>query len=207
MADETISQLTLIATPGAGYTANFTTNAPSGGALGTGGAQLEILDTTSTVMASTGTNSRIFPGDLIKGFTAAGANVTTTLTSGIVTIAAPATGMVVTQHYGTITTDTEAGSAVTCNLATSDWHLVVLNANVTISLSNPTVGQQFTIVLKQAASGGPYSVTAWFSGLSWVGSPYSAPAMPTTASAYLTATFKCISSGVYLGWWTGNTAS
>jgi hypothetical protein len=206
MADETISQLTLIAAPGAGYSANFTSNNPTGGALGTGGAQIEVLDTTSTAMAGTGTNSRAFFGDLVKGFTAAGTNVTLTSTSGIVTIAVPATGLVVTQHTSPTTVDTEAAGAVTCNLATSDWHRVVLSANLTISLSNPTVDQQFTMVLQQAASGGPYTVT-WFSGISWVGTPYTAPAMPTTASAYLTATFKCISTGVYLGWWTGNSAA
>ena len=86
MADEPISQLQLIGTPP--YSANFTTNNPNGGAGGAGGAQIEILDTTNTTMASTGTNSRIFPGDLLKGFLAAGTNVTLTETSGIVTVAA-----------------------------------------------------------------------------------------------------------------------
>jgi len=117
----------------------------------------------------------------------------------------PTTGLTITQHSGTITTDIESAGAVTCNLATSDWHLVVLNANVSISISNPTVGQQFVIVLQQAASGGPYSISSWFSGtINWMGSPYTAPSMPATASAYLAVTFKCISSGVYLAWWTGN---
>ena len=117
----------------------------------------------------------------------------------------PTTGLTITQHSGTITTDIESAGAVTCNLATSDWHLVVLNANVSISISNPTVGQQFVIILQQAASGGPYSISSWFSGtINWMGSPYTAPSMPATASAYLAVTFKCISSGVYLAWWTGN---
>ena len=117
----------------------------------------------------------------------------------------PTTGLTITQHSGTITTDTESAGAVTCNLATSDWHLVVLNANVSVSISNPTVGQQFVLVFQQAASGGPYSISSWFSGtINWMGSPYTAPSMPATASAYLAVTFKCISSGVYLAWWTGN---
>src|SRR5271166_3092035 len=84
----------------------------------------------------------------------------------------PTTGLTITQHSGTITTDTESAGAVTCNLATSDWHLVVLNANVSISISNPTVGQQFVIILQQAASGGPYSISSWFSGIiNWMGCP------------------------------------
>src|SRR5208283_5033353 len=77
MADETISQLTQIAAPP--FSSAFTN--PSTGAM------LEILDTTTLTMASTGTNSKIAPGDLIKGYLAAGANMTLTETAGIVTIA------------------------------------------------------------------------------------------------------------------------
>jgi len=79
MADEPISALTQIGAPGSGYSTSFTNP--------TTGAVLEILDTTNTTMASTGTNSKIAPGDLIKGYLAAGTNVTLTETSGIVTIA------------------------------------------------------------------------------------------------------------------------
>jgi len=78
MADEPISQLTQIAAP---PFATACTN-PSSGAM------LEILDTTNTSMASSGTNSKIAPGDLLKGYLAAGSNVTLTETSGIVTVAA-----------------------------------------------------------------------------------------------------------------------
>ncbi len=196
MADLPISGLTLKSLP---FASSFTN--PATGAL------LEVLDQPDTTMAATGTNKRVAPGDLIYGFLAAGTNVTLTETSGIVTVGAGPTGLMITQHAGTITTDTESAGAVTCNLATSDWHLVVLNANVAIAVSNPTVGQQFTIVLQQASTA--YSVTSWFTGstVNWVGSPYSAPTMPATNGAYLTATFKCISSGVYLAWWLGNSAA
>ena len=78
MADEPISQLTQIAAPP--FATAFTN--PSSGAM------LEILDTTNTSMASSGTNSKIAPGDLLKGYLAAGSNVTLTETAGIVTIAA-----------------------------------------------------------------------------------------------------------------------
>ena len=121
----------------------------------------------------------------------------------------PTTGLEVDSHYGVITTDTESSGAITVNLATSDWHLIVFTGNITsFTLSNVTVGQQFTLAFMQAASGGPYGVSSWFSGtINWVGSPYSAPTAPTTASAYMICTFKCISSGVYLAWWLGNTAA
>ncbi len=86
MPDEPISALTLIAAPTGTppYPTAFTN--PSTGAM------LEILDTTNTSMASTGTNSKIAPGDLLAGFLAAGSNVTLTETSGIVTIAASGGG-------------------------------------------------------------------------------------------------------------------
>jgi hypothetical protein len=83
MADEPISQLTQISPPP--FVTAFTSP--------TTGAMLEILDTTNTSMASSGTNSKIAPGDLLKGYLAAGTNVTLTETSGIVTIAASGGGM------------------------------------------------------------------------------------------------------------------
>ena len=82
MADEPISALAQIAAPP--FATAFTN--PSTGAM------LEILDTTNTTMASTGTNSKVAPGDLLKGYLAAGSNVTLTETAGIVTIAASGGG-------------------------------------------------------------------------------------------------------------------
>lgn len=86
MADEPMSQLTQIAAP------TGTPPYPTAFTNPTTGAMLEILDTTNTTMWSTGTNSKIAPGDLIKGYLAAGSNVTLTETSGIVTIAASGGG-------------------------------------------------------------------------------------------------------------------
>lgn len=91
MADEPLSALTQISPPP--FTTAFTNP--------TTGAMLEILDTTNTTMATTGTNSKIAPGDLIKGYLAAGTNVTLTETSGIVTIAASGGG-VVTSTYSNV---------------------------------------------------------------------------------------------------------
>lgn len=86
MADEPISALTQIAAPTGTppYPTTFTSP--------TTGAMIEVLDTTNTSMASSGTNSKIAPGDMIKGFLAAGTNVTLTETAGIVTIAASGGG-------------------------------------------------------------------------------------------------------------------
>jgi hypothetical protein len=125
----------------------------------------------------------------------------TGLTGGTITstgtIALSATGLELDSFASAITADTEATGAVTCNLATSNWHSVTLNANVTISLSNPTVGQQFTIVLVQPGSGGPYSVTSWFSTIKWAGG--SAPTLTAIANKADIFTFKCYGSGTYYG--------
>ena len=82
MADEPISALIQVSAPP--FSSSFTN--PSTGAM------LEILDTTNTSMASTGTNSKVAPGDLLKGYLAAGSNITLTETSGIVSIAASGGG-------------------------------------------------------------------------------------------------------------------
>ncbi len=113
------------------------------------------------------------------------------------------TGYTITQHISPITTDAD-GSTVTFNLAVSDWHLVVLGGNRTLAVSNATVGQGFTLLLQNDGSA---RTPTWFSGISWIGNGFVAPTMPTTASAYLTATFKCIATNTYLGWWMGNSAA
>jgi len=129
------------------------------------------------------------------------------MTAGTLPVAQlPTTGLIVNQHTGPITTVTQSSGNVTFNFAATDWQLCQLNANATL-INGPAVGQQGTIILQQAASGGPYSISNWFSGtIIWMGPPYAAPAMPTTANAYLVATIKCISTGVYLAWWLQNSA-
>ncbi len=118
------------------------------------------------------------------------------------------TGVQIDSHWGAVTADTESDGTWTADLAESDWHLCSLDADVTIVIENVTVGQQFTLVAQQAASGGAHAISSWFDGtIVWVASPYTAPSMPSTASAYLVATFKCIAAGVYLAWWLGNSAA
>jgi hypothetical protein len=112
----------------------------------------------------------------------------------------PTTGLNITQHYGTITTDTDAGGNCTFNLATSDWHQVQLTQADTFALSNPTVGQQFTVIVQQPATGGPFTVT-WFSGVKWPSG--TAPTLSIGNGARDVFTFKCIASGVYLGFVAG----
>lgn len=106
----------------------------------------------------------------------------------------PTTGLNITSHYGTITSDTD-GSTITFNLSTSDWHTVTLGGNRTLAVSNPTVGQQFSIILVQDGSGS--RTVTWFSTVKWPGG--TVPTLSTAAGAIDVFTFKCVSSGNYYG--------
>ncbi len=115
------------------------------------------------------------------------------------------TGLLITQHSGTIVVPSGTTGTITMDLSLGDWQIpATCTGDFTLALSNPTTGQQFTVVLTQAASA---HVVTWFSGITWMGAPYTAPTMPATSGAKLSATFKCISAGVYLGWWLGNSAA
>jgi hypothetical protein len=106
------------------------------------------------------------------------------------------TGLNLTQFISPITTDID-GATITFNLATSNWHNVVLGGNRTLALSNPTIGQQFTIQLTQDGTGS--RTVTWFSGITWNGGG-SAPTLQTAPNAIDTITFKCTGSGVYVGY-------
>lgn len=74
---------------------------------------------------------------------------------------------------------------------------VTLGGNRTLALSGDTDGLVFTLTAKQDGAGG--RTLGMFTGtISWMGS---APAPNTAANKYTVYTFKRISSGVYLGWW------
>ncbi len=115
------------------------------------------------------------------------------------------TGLKITQHYGDIIVPSGTSGTITMDLGLGDWQIpAAVTGAFTLSASNQTVGQQFTVVLTQGS--GSYAVT-WFSGITWFGTPYTAPTMPNTASAKLAATFKTTASGSHNGWWLGNTAT
>jgi hypothetical protein len=146
MADEPISSLTQIGPPTGTppYPTTFTN--PSTGAV------LEILDTTNTSMASSGTNSKIAPGDLLKGFLAAGTNVTITETSGIVTIAASggaglpggaSNGQVITEVSGAPAWANPVTASYVSAVQSSDYSIVAsagVWANTGLSIAIPGAG-------------------------------------------------------------------
>lgn len=100
---------------------------------------------------------------------------------------------------GTIASATD-GATITFDLSTSDWFTVTLGGNRTLALANPAVGQQFSLILKQDATGSR-TISSWFSGILWPGG--TTPILTTTANKSDVFTFKCISSGVYMGFTAG----
>ncbi len=119
----------------------------------------------------------------------------------------PTTGLVINQHSGSILTHSNTNGTVTLDLSLNDWIKVgPVTGNFTLATANTTNGQQFTVILSQQNGNSNFSVT-WFSGITWVGTPFTAPVMPSTNSAILTATFKTTGTGAYLGWWLGNSAT
>lgn len=180
---------------------------------------LLYVDVNDSTMASSGTDKQLTLGGLfaalggdlsVSGFSATvsktngtsfapSATTDTTNASNIAsgTLAAarlPTTGIEIDAHWGVWTTDTD-GSTVTFNLATSDKHQVQIAGNRTLALSNPTVGQQFTIIIQQDSTGS--RTVTWWSGILWAGGII--PTLTTTANKRDVFSFMCISSGVYLG--------
>ncbi len=119
----------------------------------------------------------------------------------------PTIGLAINQHSGSILTHSNTNGTVTLDLSQNDWIKVgPVTGNFTLATANTTNGQQFTVILSQQNGNSNFSVT-WFSGITWVGTPFTAPVMPSTNSAILTATFKTTGTGAYLGWWLGNSAT
>jgi hypothetical protein len=101
-------------------------------------------------------------------------------------------------HYGQLKSNTD-GATVTFDLAVSDKHTVTLGGNRTLALSNVQVGQAFTIVLVQDATGS--RTVTWFTTLKWPAG--TAPTLTTTANKADVLTFLCVSSGNYYGFIAG----
>ncbi len=101
----------------------------------------------------------------------------------------------VIQQYSPVATAVD-GATVTFDLSQGKEQLVVLGGSRTLALSNEPATGNFTILLKQPASGGPYTVT-WWSGIKWASGV--TPTLTTTASKYDVFVFIKLGSGSYLG--------
>jgi hypothetical protein len=85
---------------------------------------------------------------------------------------------------------------ITFDLVTGDFFTATLDNTQTVKLavSNPVVGQQFAVALKQDGTG--TCLVTWFSGILWPAG--TAPTLTATASKFDVFGFKCVSAGVYL---------
>ncbi len=93
-----------------------------------------------------------------------------------------------------------AAGTATCDLSlANDFEITMPAGNITIALSNATVGQKFTISILQD-SGGSRTVT-WFSTIRWVGGVV--PTLTTTASKRDYFGFKVTGTGTYDGFTIG----
>jgi hypothetical protein len=106
-----------------------------------------------------------------------------------------------TGTYQTAQTYTPAGAATaTLDLSKGNDHEITMPAgNITIAISNGTVGQKFIISILQDAVGS--RTVTWFSTIKWAGG--SAPTLTTTASKRDTFGFKVTGSNTYDGFIVG----
>lgn len=89
-----------------------------------------------------------------------------------------------------------ASGTATCDLSlANDFEITMPSGNITIAVSNATVGQKFSISILQD-SGGSRTVT-WFSTIRWSGGV--TPTLTTTASKRDWIGFKVTGSGTYDG--------
>jgi hypothetical protein len=109
----------------------------------------------------------------------------------------PTTGLTITQHAGAIIVPSGTSGTIPIDLSLGDWQApAALTGTATFTLSNPTTGQQFTVIL---IPGG--NAVNWFSGILWPGGV--TPTPTSTAGKRDVFTFKCVSAGVYLGFTAG----
>jgi len=92
-----------------------------------------------------------------------------------------------------------AGGTATLDLSNSNIHVITMPAgNITIALSNVSVGQIFSIEIIQDATGG--RTCTWFTTIKWVSG--TAPTL-SGANKKDTFVFRCTSSGNYDGYIAG----
>lgn len=94
------------------------------------------------------------------------------------------------------------GSTVTFDMSKSSLQIVTFLAATarTIAVSNVTVGQQFTLLLK---FGGANAIT-WFSGIAWQGG--TAPTTTGVSGKTDTFTFICTATNAFFGYVAGQNA-
>ena len=123
-------------------------------------------------------------------------------------VAGMTTGLTLTQHTTAAVVPTVTAGSVPIDLSASDLHgPVAMTGNCTLVFNNPPVAgltQTFRVLMKQAASGGPFSL-AYPSGVVWVGSSSGPDMTAVPAGQTLEVVFTYLSSGLILGHYPGAT--
>jgi hypothetical protein len=121
--------------------------------------------------------------------------------SAITSTSIQATTADIDASYGVVTTYTpDAAGTATVNLAVSNRNNITMPAgNITIAISNETVGQVFTIRILQDGTGS--RTVTWFTTIKWAGG--SAPTLTTTANKADMFAFVCTGTDAYDGFIVG----
>lgn len=106
----------------------------------------------------------------------------------------PTLGLTIATSRSPTIVATDAAT-ITFDLAAGQWYDVTLGGNRTLAVSNPAVGQNFSVEITQDATGS--RTVTWWSGIKWAGG--SPPTLSTAAGAVDLFTFRCKSAGVYRG--------
>jgi hypothetical protein len=106
----------------------------------------------------------------------------------------------VASHFGAIVTDADAAT-ITFDLSVADKRSVTLGGNRTLAVANAQVGQQFTLILIQNATGG--WTPTWWAGITWMTAGGTVPPLSAAAGKINVFTFLCVGSGAYYGFLAG----
>ena len=152
----------------------------------------------STVSASDVTSSRLITASDITATSLAASNVTA---SAITSQQASTPIKFNDAHYAPVTSYTpDAAATATLDVSQAAIHHITMPAgNITIAISNETVGQCFLIEITQDGTGS--RTVTWFSTIKWAGG--SAPTLTTTASKRDTFGFRVTGADTYDGFIVG----
>lgn len=105
----------------------------------------------------------------------------------------------INSHTGPVTTSNSGAF----NLATTDWHERTLDGtNGALTVTGDADGQQFTIILKQDATGGR-TISSWWTTITWFTSDGNPPTIASGAGKRTVLTYKRLAVGVYLAFVAG----
>jgi len=158
----------------------------------------DLIDAMLTEHSQTGTHGNITLCNITASGTSTLSNISASMIGAIGT--SKSIGLS-TGTYQTAQAYTPAGAATaTLDLSKGNDHSITMPAgNITIALSNGTVGQKFIVEITQDAVGS--RTVTWFSTVRWAGG--SAPTLTTTASKRDTFGFIQTGAATYDGFVVG----